>query len=172
MVFAQTSADAPASSDDSTGLQDIVVTARRKEERLGDVPISVSALQGETIASRNIVQQEDLTVYVPGFRVTNGTFAPLRYIRGFGSGTNLAFEQSVGTFFDGVYAGRAQLARTPMFDEERVEVLRGPQPILFGNSTTAGALNITSRKRSEEHTSELQSLMRISYAVFCLKKKK
>src|SRR3546814_10908382 len=104
MVFAQTIAEAPAASDDSTGLQDIVVTARRKEERLRDVPISVSALQGETIASRNIVQQEDLTVYVPGFRVTNGTFAPLRYIRG----------------------------------------------------------------RSEEHTSELQSLMRISYAVFCL----
>src|SRR3546814_20840932 len=62
MVFAQTIAEAPAASDDSTGLQDIVVTARRKEERLRDVPISVSALQGETIASRNIVQQEDLTV--------------------------------------------------------------------------------------------------------------
>src|SRR3546814_5736220 len=64
MVFAPTIAEAPAASDDSTGLQDIVVTARRKEERLRDVPISVSALQGATIASRNIVQQKDLTAYV------------------------------------------------------------------------------------------------------------
>src|SRR3546814_17618458 len=70
MVFAQTIAEAPAASDDSTGLKDIVVPARRKEERLRDVPISVSALPGETTATRKIVQKEDLTIYTPGLRVS------------------------------------------------------------------------------------------------------
>src|SRR3546814_11252049 len=76
MVFAQTIAEAPAASDDSTGLQDIVVTARRQDERLRDVPISVSALQGATHPQRNLVQPSTLTAYAPRFPVTHGPLHP------------------------------------------------------------------------------------------------
>src|SRR3546814_7531984 len=102
-------------------------------------------------------------------------------------------DPAIGVYLDGVYLGRGNGSALTTLDLERIEVLRGPQGTLFGRNTTGGALNIVSKDpsdqiegfvsarignydsfemRSEEHTSELQSLMRISYAVFCLKKKK
>jgi outer membrane receptor protein involved in Fe transport len=130
----------------SGGFDDIVVTARRRAENLRDVPISIVAVSGDIVADRNIVQQQDLAVYIPNFRQNNGSVSVFRFIRGAGSGSNRSFDQAVGSFFDGVYAGRGELARLPFYDLERVEVLRGPQVILFGNSTTAGAVNVTTKK--------------------------
>ena len=72
------------------------------------------------------------------------------YVRGIGSGINQGFEQSVGTFNDGVYNGRAQLSRAPFLDLARVEVLRGPQSVLFGKDAIAGALSLTSAQPTEE----------------------
>src|SRR3546814_9311268 len=91
----------------------------------------------------------------------------ISYIRGIGQ-NDFAFnlEPGVGVYVDGVYLARNIGANVDLLDLQRVEVLKGPQGTLFGRNTIGGALN-----RSEEHTSELQSLMRISYAVFCLKKK-
>ena len=102
----------------SNSLQDIVVTARRKAENLRDVPISVVAMSGASIAQRNIVQQEDLSVYIPNFRQTNGSIGAFRFVRGAGSGSNRSFDQAVGSFFDGVYAGRGELGRMPFFTKE------------------------------------------------------
>lgn len=141
--------DAQAKEADRGGIGEIIVTARRRAESLRDVPISIVAVSADTIIQRNIVQQQDLVVYIPNFRQTNGSIGTFRFVRGAGSGSNRSFDQAVGSFFDGVYAGRGELARMPFFDLERVEVLRGPQVILFGNSTTAGAINVTTRKPSD-----------------------
>ncbi len=127
-------------------LQDIVVTARKRNENLRDVPVALTAMTGEALARRNITQMVDLVTTLPNLTVSYGTIQPRTFIRGFGSGDNLSFDQSVGKFVDNVSYGRDQDSRIPLFDMERVEVLRGPQVLLFGNSATAGALNITTRK--------------------------
>src|SRR3546814_1112587 len=125
---------------------------------------------------------------IPGVQLLNtGNTGNSLNIRGIGSGSeNPAFEQSVATFVDDTYIGRGKMLSSTFMDLERIEVLKGPQTTYFGNNAISGALNIITKipdfefggrarvlyGRSEEHTSELQSLMRISYAVFCLKKKK
>lgn len=135
-----------SANNSATAIDDIVVTARRREENLRDVPISAQALSAETIANKNIVALEELSAYTPNFRQTSAIISPYRAMRGVSSGSNFSFDQAVGAFTDGVYVGRAQYGRLPFYDIERVEVLRGPQVILFGNSTTAGAISSTTRK--------------------------
>jgi iron complex outermembrane recepter protein len=131
--------DAP--SDDGT-LQEIVVTAQKRVESLRDVPLSVEAVSGAKLQDANIVRLEDLKSYVPNLQVSETGIANNIYIRGIGSGLNQGFEQSVSTYMDGIYRGRGHQSRMPFLDLERVEVLRGPQPILFGKNAVAGAVNM------------------------------
>ncbi|MCH4269686.1 MAG: TonB-dependent receptor [Brevundimonas sp.] len=147
-ALAQSVAPEPVAQDQTsaTALDEVVVTARRREERLKDVPISAVAISGEQIANRNIVALDDLGAYTPNFKQTPAIISPYRVLRGVSSGSNFSFDQAVGAFTDGLYIGRAQLGRLPFYDIDRVEVLRGPQVILFGNSTTGGALSTTTRK--------------------------
>jgi outer membrane receptor protein involved in Fe transport len=105
------------------------------------------------IADTGIQKIEDLQFHVPNFTMTETGISTNIFIRGIGSGINQAFEQSVGTYIDGVYYGRAQQARAPFLDLERVEVLRGPQSILFGKNSVAGALNITTAKPTDSFES-------------------
>lgn len=127
-------------------LDTIVVTARRREENLRDVPVSITAIGGDLITEQKITQVVDLGQRVPNLTVSTGSNLPFALIRGFGSGNNISFDQAVGKFIDNVSYGRDQDIRLPIFDVERVEVLKGPQVLLYGNSATAGALNITTRK--------------------------
>jgi iron complex outermembrane receptor protein len=96
-----------------------------------------------------IQRADDIQFLVPNFTLTETGIGSNTFIRGIGSGINQAFEQSVGTYIDGVYYGRAQQIRSPFLDLERVEVLRGPQSILFGKNSVAGALNITTAKPTD-----------------------
>ena len=131
-------------------LEEIVVTAAYREQGLQDVPVSISAVTGETISRAAIQKAEDIQFLVPNFTLTETGIGTNAFIRGAGSGINQAFEQSVGTYIDGVYFGRAQQWRAPFLDIERVEVLRGPQSILFGKNSVAGALNITTARPTDE----------------------
>jgi outer membrane receptor protein involved in Fe transport len=151
---------APAAwAESGPTLEEIVVTAQKREETLREVPISVNAVSGEKIAEVGIVRLDDLKAYVPNLQVTETGIANNFYIRGIGSGLNQGFEQSVSIYADGIYRGRGHQSRMPFLDLERVEVLRGPQPILFGKNAISGAVNLISARP----TAEFEGSVRASY---------
>jgi outer membrane receptor protein involved in Fe transport len=127
-------------------LEEIVVTAQKREQNLQDVPISVNTVSGEALQARNLVEPETLSAQLPNIHISESGIGDKLFIRGIGSGINAGFEQSVGTFIDGVYYGRSLQTRSQFLDIERVEVLRGPQSTYFGNNAIAGAFNITTRR--------------------------
>jgi iron complex outermembrane recepter protein len=131
-------------------LEEIVVTAQKRAESLQDVPISVAATSGEKLTEAGIGALTDLSNYVPNLRAVEGAQSPSLFIRGIGSGNNAGFEQSVATYSDGIYVGRAFQSRASFMDLERVEVLRGPQGILFGKNSIAGAISLVSAKPTDE----------------------
>ena len=125
-------------------LEEVVVTAQKRVESLQDVPISVTAVSGEFIQDASIRSFGELSEYVPNFTVNENPVNTIITMRGISIGANQSFEQSVGLFLDGVYLGRSRQSRIGLFDLEQVEVLRGPQGILFGKNTLAGAINVRS----------------------------
>ncbi|MFT5577163.1 MAG: iron complex outermembrane receptor protein, partial [Bermanella sp.] len=131
-------------------LEEVIVTAQHREQSLQDVPVSVSAISGAKMIEAGINRLEDLQAYVPNLTVTESGISTDIFIRGIGSGMNQGFEQSVGMYVDGIYYGRAQLARAPFLDLSRAEVLRGPQNILHGKNSIAGAVNLHTADPTEE----------------------
>jgi len=136
----------PQGSADENGTGDIVVTAQRRTQNLQDVPISVTVTSGTALRRQNITNLEQLSVQLPAVKIAPTAASDQLHIRGAGSGLNSGFEQSVATFVDGIYRGRARSSRAALFDVDRVEVLKGPQTTFFGNNAIAGAFNITTRK--------------------------
>ena len=139
-------------------LEEVLVTAQKRVQNLRDVPISVNALSGKKIESAGITSIERVADYIPSFNMTQTGIGTNIAIRGVSSGVNQGFEQSAAQFIDGVHYGRAQLARAPFLDIERIEVLRGPQSILFGKNSTAGAVSITTAKPGDELEGSLTAL--------------
>ena len=131
-------------------LEVIEVTAQKRQESAQDTPLSLNVLGGESLKEKNIEKIDDLQYSVPNLTMTETGISTQMYIRGIGTGNNQGFEQSVGQYIDGIYYGRQQLIRAPFLDLERVEVLRGPQSILFGKNSVAGALSMTTAKPYEE----------------------
>jgi len=128
-------------------MEEIVVTAQKREERLQDVPISISVQSGDQLEAQGIDTFNALQTRVPNLSITDTPANASIFIRGIGtSGNNLSFEQSVALFVDGVYGGRNRQFMQPYFDVERIEVLRGPQGALFGRNTSAGAISVTTRR--------------------------
>ena len=141
-------------------LEEVIVTAQKRAESLQDVPIAVTAISGDKIVSASIQGMEDLSSYVPNFNlfISPGGGSPARiFIRGIGSGNNVAFEQSVGMFIDGVYTGRSQQYLVPFLDVASVEILKGPQGALFGKNTVAGAMIINSARPTDEFEGEVRA---------------
>ncbi|RSV43255.1 TonB-dependent receptor [Sphingomonas sp. ABOLE] len=129
---------------------DIVVTARRREERIQEVPVALSVLSGATLAEAGAFNVSRIQQSQPAlqFYSSNPRNTAIN-IRGLGAPfglTNDGIEQGVGFYVDGVYIGRVGASTFDFVDVERVEVLRGPQGTLYGKNTTAGAINITTRK--------------------------
>lgn len=136
----------------SAALEEIVVTARKREESLQDVPISISAVTGEKLQKQGIVDIESVAPSIPNFHHAQAVISSDIFIlRGLGSaGSNVGFEQAVGQVYNGVFFGRSRFGRATFLDVERLEVLKGPQGALIGKNTSAGAINITSKKPTEE----------------------
>jgi len=139
-------------------IEEIIVTARLRAEPLQDVPVSVSVVSGDWIVESAVRTLEEVSHSVPNFTVNETPIDTNVFIRGIGSPENQGFEQSVGLFSDGVYWGRARQARAPFFDVERIEVLKGPQGILFGKNTSAGAVNMTTARPTDETSGYLSAL--------------
>uniref|UniRef100_UPI00356649FC TonB-dependent receptor n=1 Tax=Spongiibacter sp. TaxID=2024860 RepID=UPI00356649FC len=135
-------------------LEEVIVTAQKQQQSLQDVPIAVAAVDGAKIRDAGIQRIEELTAYVPNFKMAVTGQGNAVYIRGVGSGDNRGFEQSVGMFIDGIYAGRGQQFQSPFLDIALVEVLKGPQGTLFGKNTIAGAVNISTAKPADEFSGE------------------
>ncbi|MFT5481987.1 MAG: iron complex outermembrane receptor protein, partial [Halieaceae bacterium] len=131
-------------------LEEIVVTAQKRVESLSDVPISVNVVGAEKMAESGITNLNDLADFVPNLSMNQTGIGTSITVRGISSGINPAFEQSVGMYVDDIYYGRAQLARVPYLDMSRVEVLRGPQPILFGKNAIAGAIAMHTKSASTD----------------------
>lgn len=136
-------------------VDEIIVTAQRREERLQDVPLAVSAFGADTIESRQINVVKDIGQNVPNlqtYTVTAGAQAIQVHSRGASvqnPGFNLS-ESPVGIYQDDVYFGRLASANLDLSDIERIEVLRGPQGTLYGRNTIAGAIKIVSRTPGDD----------------------
>lgn len=127
----------------------IIVTAQGREQTLQDVPVAVSVLSGERLGDFSITNLMDAEGRLPAVEISQAP-SPQINIRGVGSGNNWGFQQSVGTFVDGIYRGRAVSVRSAFFDVERLEVLKGPQTTFFGANSIAGAINITTRRPGDD----------------------
>ncbi|HEV2598896.1 TonB-dependent receptor [Sphingopyxis sp.] len=138
----------PADAAEQDG-SDIVVTAQRRSERLQDVPVSITAIGGDTLANQRIQQAGDLASAVPNLQASTvaGESTPVFSLRGI-SMSDYSFNQQgpVATYYDEVYKGSFPFLGLGLYDLERVEVLRGPQGTLYGKNTTGGAINFISRK--------------------------
>lgn len=145
-------------ADGGVILEEIIVTAQKRAESLQDVPIAVSVVSGDKIAELDLRNLQQMSQYVPNFYQVQTPTSNVVYIRGIGSAPNAGFEQSVGTFKDGVYLGRARQTLAPMFDLARVEVLKGPQSILFGKNTSAGAVSVSSNRPDYDFSARISGL--------------
>lgn len=130
-------------------LAPVTVTAQKREQGLQDVPISLTALDRERLQATSIPRLEDAALLAPNATIVLDPISDKINIRGIYSGDNAGLEQSVSTFVDGVYRGRGTQVRFAFLDLERVEVLRGPQGVLFGKNTIGGAFNLTTAKPTD-----------------------
>jgi len=138
----------------SLALEEVVVTARRREESLQDVPIAVSAFSADKLDNFGILNIGELAEQVPSVtleptRATSNTLTA--FIRGIGQQDPLAgFEPGVAIYLDDVYLARPQGALLDVYDVERIEVLRGPQGTLYGRNAVGGAIKYVTRRLSDE----------------------
>ena len=128
------------------GLSEIVVTARKREESIQDIPVSITALSPEDIRRQDVSSLEKLSARLPQLIITrssNGSGASLS-IRGIGSNfSSIGIEQSVAVIVDGAYYGHGRVLEEGFFDLARIEVLKGPQALFYGKNATAGVISIT-----------------------------
>jgi len=145
-------------SNNTTKLEPIIITSQKRPAYLEQVPSAVSVVSGKKINAMGIRHLEEMSAYVPNLTITQNAVFNKIFIRGVGSGLNLGFEQSVGMFMDGVYTGRGRQTGAPLLDVQRVEVIKGPQGILFGKNTTAGAISITSAQPEDYFESQVSAM--------------
>ncbi|ARN73100.1 TonB-dependent receptor [Oceanicoccus sagamiensis] len=140
-----------AQSDSGLMLEEVTVTARKKTESLQEVSVAVTAFSPEMIKNLGLVSVQDIQMMTPSLNIypsEGASASPIIELRGQiqGDSTAVTLDPSVGIYFNGVYLGRAQGAMSEMFDIAGIEVLKGPQGILYGRNSTGGALKIETVK--------------------------
>lgn len=149
-VWAQTAPQTPP-QDNATQLDEVIVTATKREERLIDVPVAVTAIGSEQLQNSGVSDIRELTGLAPSvqFQTPGGGADSSIRIRGIGTtSTNPGLESSVGVVIDGVTRARTGVALSELGDLQRIEVLRGPQGTLFGRNTSSGLINVVTRDPS------------------------
>ena len=157
-VIAALAAFQPTRAQESgaTELQEITVTARKREESLLNVPVSIAVVTGEALRDSAVERLEALAPTIPNFHFAEAVSGnDQMFMRGVGSGVNSGFENSVGQVIDGLFIGRSRFGRALFMDVAQVEILKGPQGALIGKNTTAGAVNI----RTARPTSTFESYL-------------
>lgn len=146
---------------DQGGIAEIIVTARKSSENIQSVPVAVTALSADDLASKQVLEVTDLARTAPSLTVSTGGTGPASIIylaiRGQAQNSpNSLSDSSVGIYMDGVYVARPIVGNLGFLDMASAEVLRGPQGTLFGRNTTGGALNLTSNRPSDEYEGMLK----------------
>ncbi len=151
--------DSGADEEEASTLDKIVVTAQKREEALQDVPVVVTALSEKMLKDSGVRDIKDLQQLVPGLTVTSTQSESLTTarIRGVGTvGDNAGLESSVGVVIDGVYRPRNGVGFGDLGELERIEVLKGPQGTLFGKNTSAGVINVITKRPSYQQSAEAE----------------
>lgn len=143
----------PANTNDSSaGEGEIIVTARRRDERLLDAPVAITAVGGETLTQYQATRVSDIATLVPSLiagKAASGSSASI-FLRGVGStALSAGFDQSVSFVIDGLPMSRGREISLPQFDIQRVEVLKGPQALFFGKNTTGGLISVSSNNPTD-----------------------
>lgn len=146
---------APKSEASAGTLEEVVVTAARREQSVQTSSLAIAVLKGESLAEAGVTQAIDLGTVVPGLTVSLGGGTNQTYLRGVGSfATNATAESAIAYNINGVYISRPSGVGPIFFDLERVEVLKGPQGTLYGRNATGGAINLIARRPTKELTGE------------------
>jgi iron complex outermembrane recepter protein len=148
-------AAAESGNQGAVALEEIIVTARRREEALQDTPVAISAFSAEDLQVQGIANTRDLQLSTPGLNFAEmGNKAPSIFIRGIGQKeTNSALDPGVGVYINSIYIARTDSQLLDVIDTESIQVLRGPQGTLFGKNNTGGALLVTTKA---PHTDALE----------------
>ncbi len=155
-VVALAASPTPSIAQDQTAqdpLEEITVTARRREESIQEVPMSITALSSRDLVEAGVTEFQQLTQQVPSFTLVDSTspFVSAARIRGMGNLGNIPnFEPAVGLFVDGTYRARSGIAMGDLIDVARIEVLRGPQSVLYPKNVTAGVVSIITERPTDE----------------------
>jgi iron complex outermembrane receptor protein len=146
----------PEGSTPVQGLEEIVVTAQRREESLQHAALAVTAVSGDQLAQAGAIKVEDLTQLVPSLQVSPSAGPyPLFYLRGVGNfNGNALSDSALAINLDGVYVARPSSAGGMFYDISRLEVLKGPQGTLYGRNATGGAINVITNKPADELSGE------------------
>ena len=150
----------PTGADEASEGNEIVVTARRREETLIDVPMAVSAFSAKTLENRGVVNIAEIAQIAPSVtiepsRATSSTLTA--FIRGVGQQDPLAgFEPGVALYVDDIYMARPQGALLDVYDVERIEVLRGPQGTLYGRNAVGGAIKYVTRRLTADRSVDMR----------------
>lgn len=140
-------------------IEEIVVTASKREEALSDVPQTVRALDSTFLEDSGVTNVAQITEYIPALQISYNVnpFTTNVRLRSLGTGGNEpSLEPSVGVFIDGVYQSRSGLGLADLVDVERIEVLYGPQGTLYGRNTNAGVLNVVTKRPTDTFEAQVE----------------
>ncbi len=160
-TVAPSSKDVVAHSSDGAAIEEVIVTARRREESLQSAPVTVTAFSGTQLQDKGITNVDKLIQATPGVNFdANPRAAPRPFFRGIGSGNQGAGgDPSSVAFLDGVYLARGAMLGIDFYDLERVEVLKGPQGTLWGKNVVGGAINFITAKPSPDVEASAQLIL-------------